>query len=105
MVCATHPVAVALTVLHKLGHSNNHNHREQAHQNHRVLENAHHTEPASDLVEILLRRRPHFNLQFALRRAQMRTFVAPFIAPESLPDVDDLLRSIALGASDVHAVR
>lgn len=34
----------------------------------------------------------------------MRTLVAPFIAPESLPDMDDLLRTIALGVPDIYTV-
>ena len=92
------------TVFHKFRHAKDHNHRHQAHQNHRVLEDAHNAETASRLVEVLQRRRTHINLQLALSRAQGRALVAPFVAAEGLPDVHDLLRRLAFGVSDIHAV-
>lgn len=92
------------TILHKLRHAEDHDHRNQAHQDHRVLENAHNTEAASRLVEVLLRRRADINSQLALSRAEIRSLVAPFIAAESLPYMYDLSRSFALGVSDVDTV-
>lgn len=92
------------TILHELGHSKDHDHGNQTHQDHRVLENAHDAESTSCLVELLLRSRTNVNLQLALRRAQIGTLVAPFIATESLPHVYNLLRGLAFSVPDVDTV-
>ena len=92
------------TVLHELGHAKDHDHRNQTHQDHGVLENTHDAESTSYLVELLLRSRADVNLQLALRRSQVGTLVAPFIPTESLPHMYDLLRGFAFGVTNVDAV-
>ena len=98
---ATRAAPEIRTVLHELGHAKYHDHRNQTHQDHGVLENAHDAESTSYLIELLQRGRADVNLQLALRRAQVGTLVAPFIATESLPYMYDLLRGFAFGVTNV----
>ena len=93
------------TVLHELGHAEDHDHGNQTHQDHRVFENAHDVKSTSYLVELLLRSGTDVNLQLALRRAQVGALVAPFVSAESLPHMYDLLRGLAFGVADIDTVR
>jgi len=93
------------TVLHKLRHAKDHDHRDQTHQDHRVLEDAHDAESTSRLVEVLQRRGTNVDFQLAApRRAHVRALVAPFVSAEGLEHMHELLRRLALGVSNIHAV-
>lgn len=101
---ATQAAPEIRTVLHELRHAKDHDHRNKTHQDHWVLENAHNAESTSGLVELLLRGGANVNLQLALRRAQVGTLVAPFIATECLPYMYDLFRGLVFGVADVDTV-
>lgn len=79
------------TIIHKIRHAEDHNNREQAHQDHWTLEEAEDVEPLSLLIVILLAIRRQIDDQLSLLLSVAWAQVTPLISQEALPDLNQVL--------------